>query len=148
MFHFKETNGLDLLFFTNKESHKTTELASDPHVNISFLNSSGEWASIAGMSEVVTDRSLIKQHYNPSLRAWLGDLGDGTHDGSENDPRLGIIRVKTSSASYSLVRKNMLSRIAEVVHGAVTGKVAHVNRMREISTDEVTQWRTEAGKQA
>jgi len=117
-------------------------------VNVSFLNASGEWASVAGTCAVVTDRELVKKHYTPALRAWFGDLGDGTNDGSENDPRLGIIRVHTSSASYSLVGKNMIGRIAEVVQGAVTGKVAEVNRIREISVDEATQWRNQAGMQA
>ena len=31
---------IDLLFFTNTESHKTDELVGDSHINISFLNSS------------------------------------------------------------------------------------------------------------
>ena len=95
----KESGGIDLLFFTNTESHKTDELKSDPHVNISFLDSSGQWASLAGLATIETDRNLVKQHYNISLKAWLGDLGDGTHDGSENDPRIGVIRVKTGSAT-------------------------------------------------
>ncbi|GJN66992.1 protein bli-3 protein [Purpureocillium lilacinum] len=137
-----ESGGIDLLFHTNTESGKTDDLSSDPHVNISFLNVSGEWASVSGEATVVTDRDLVKKHYNPALKAWLGDLGDGKHDGSENDPRIGVIRVKMLSTTYSLVAKNIISRAVEVVQGAMTGKPAHVNSLREISQDEVKQWRS------
>ena len=133
----QESGGIDLLFHTNTESGKTDDLSSDPHVNISFLNVSGEWASVSGEATVVTDRDLVKKHYNPALKAWLGK-----HDGSENDPRIGVIRVKMLSTTYSLVAKNIISRAVEVVQGAMTGKPAHVNSLREISQDEVKQWRS------
>lgn len=138
----KETGGIDLLFHTNTESNKTDEVQEDRHVNISFLNASGEWASVSGNASVQTDRALVKKHYNPILKTWLGDLGDGTHDGSENDPRIGVIRVKAESAVYSITAKNLLSRAVEVGIGAVTGKPAEINKLREISASEVSQWRS------
>lgn len=138
----KESGGIDLLFYTNTESNKTNELNADPHVNISFLNSSGEWASISGVSDIVTDRSLVQQHYSPQLKAWLGDLGDGVHDGSENDPRIGVIRVKTATATYSIASKNVIGRVVGIAQGAVTGKPAQVNKLREVSESEVKSWRS------
>ncbi|GKU02622.1 unnamed protein product [Fusarium langsethiae] len=136
-----ETGGIDLLFHTNTESGKTDDLDADPHVNISFINASGEWASIAGNASISTDRSLVAKHYSPTLKAWLGDLGDGVHDGSENDPRIGIIRVKAVSSTYSLVSKNLLSRVADIASSTVTGKPASPNTMREISEGDVRSWR-------
>ncbi|KAL2143620.1 hypothetical protein VTI28DRAFT_10205 [Corynascus sepedonium] len=138
----QETGGIDLLFHTNTESGKTDDLASDSHINISFLTNSGEWASISGKASVVTDRSLVKKHYSQHLKAWLGDLGDGVHDGGENDPRLGIIRVKMLTAHYAISHKTMIGQIAEVAQGVVTGKPAAVNKLREISEEEVQQWRS------
>ncbi|KAL2015660.1 hypothetical protein VTK56DRAFT_5059 [Thermocarpiscus australiensis] len=138
----QETGGIDLLFHTNTESGKTDDLASDSHINIGFLNNSGEWASVSGTASIVTDRSLIKKHYSPQLKAWLGDLGDGVHDGGENDPRLGIIRVKMVTAHYSISSKNVIGKVAEIAQGTVTGKPAAVNKLREISEDEVKQWRS------
>ncbi|KAL0933383.1 protein bli-3 [Colletotrichum truncatum] len=139
-----ENGGIDLLFHTNTESHKTDEIDSDPHINISFYNSSGDWASVSGVSSVVTDRSLVKKHYSPQLKAWLGDLGDGTHDGSENDPRIGVIRVKTVSVTYAISNSNVLGRVAQVAEGIVTGSPAQVNKLREISSQEVEQYRSTA----
>ncbi|KAK4442974.1 blue light-inducible protein [Podospora aff. communis PSN243] len=137
-----ESGGIDLLFHTNTESGKTDDLSTDPHVNISFLNNMGEWASISGVASVVTDRELVKKHYSPQLKAWLGDLGDGVHDGGENDPRIGIIRVKMVTSHYSISSKNILGRVAEVAQGTVTGKPAQVNKLREISEQDVQNWRS------
>ncbi|KAK3323745.1 putative BLI-3 blue-light-inducible Bli-3 protein [Cercophora scortea] len=138
----KEAGGIDLLFHTNTESGKTNELKEDSNINISFLNSSGEWASVSGRANIITDRGLVKQHYSRQLKAWLGDLGDGVHDGSENDPRIGIIRVKMITAHYAISRKNVVGRVAEVAQGAVTGKPAAVNKLREIDESEVQNWRS------
>ncbi|KAK0743944.1 putative BLI-3 blue-light-inducible Bli-3 protein [Schizothecium vesticola] len=137
-----KNGGIDLLFHCNNESGKTNDLSEDPHVNLSFLNTTGEWASVSGVASVVSDRELVKKHYSPQLKAWLGDLEDGVHDGSENDPRIGIIRVKMVTAHYSISSKNILGRIAEVAQGTVTGKVASVNKLREISEADVDNWRS------
>ncbi|TVY32306.1 Protein bli-3 [Lachnellula subtilissima] len=114
----KEGGGVDLIFHTNTESGKTNDISSDPHINISFLNSSGEWAS-----------------------AWLGDLGDGKHDGGPQDPRIGVIKVTTKTATYAVSRKNAISRVAEVAQGVITGNAASVNKLREISEEDVLTWR-------
>lgn len=140
--NYQEGGGIDLIFHTNTESGKTSDIDSDPHINVSFLNASGEWASISGTSSIITDRDVIKKYYSPSLKAWLGDLGDGKHDGGPEDPRIGIIKVETKTATYALVRKSAISRGVEIAQGLVTGKAASVNRLREISEQEVATWRS------
>lgn len=137
----QETGGIDLLFYTNTESGKTDELAADSHVNISFTNSSGEWASISGDATVETDRELVRKHYSQDLKAWVGDLGDGKHDGGPDDPRIGIIRVRTNTATYSVANKNFVSRAADIAQGAVTGKAPTIQKLREISEGEIELWR-------
>jgi len=72
----QETGGIDLIFHTNTESGKTSDIDSDSHINIAFLNSSGEWASVSGKAAILTDRSVVKKYYSSALKAWLGDLGD------------------------------------------------------------------------
>jgi len=137
----QENGGIDLLFHTNTESGKMADLESDPHVNISFLNNAGEWASIAGTATVVTDREFVRKYYSPSLKAWFGDLGDGVHDGGPGDPRIAMIRVSTVTATYMVVRKGMVARGMDVAQGMVTGEVAGINRLREIGSGEVEGWR-------
>ncbi|KAF7512857.1 hypothetical protein GJ744_011960 [Endocarpon pusillum] len=137
----KEGGGIDLLFHTNTESGKTDDLTDDPSINISFLNATGEWASISGSSSILTDRETVKKYYSPQLRAWVGDLGDGKHDGGPDDPRIGVIKVEAKTITYAVTRGNVVSRGVEMVQGALTGSTAQVNKLREISEDECKQWR-------
>ncbi|KAI1481425.1 hypothetical protein F4774DRAFT_375325 [Daldinia eschscholtzii] len=142
----KEGGDIDLTFTTNTESHKTDELKADKHTNISFCDNSGQWASIAGEASIETDREVVKKYYSPTLKAWMGDLGDGVHDGSENDPRIAVLRVKTSSVTYAVTNKTVVGRVAEIAKGTVTGEPAGVNKLREISESEIQQWRATASK--
>lgn len=83
----------------------------------------------------------MRKYYSQQLKAWVGDLGDGVHDGGPEDPRIGVIRVKMLSATYALVSKGPLGRTAEVAKGMVTGETARTNKLREITTEEVQRWR-------
>ncbi|KAL9599223.1 MAG: hypothetical protein Q9219_004004 [cf. Caloplaca sp. 3 TL-2023] len=135
----KEGGGVDLLFHTNTESGKTDDLKSDPHINISFLDSNGQWASISGEVSIETDRETIRKYYSPTLKAWLGDLGDGTHDGGPEDPRIGVIKVHSKTATYAVTSKSLLGRGYEVAKGTVTGQTPNVNKLRELTEDELQQ---------
>jgi general stress protein 26 len=137
----QENGGIDLIFHTNTESGKTDDLDSDPNVNIAFLNGSGEWASISGHATVVTDREAVRAHYSPSLKAWLGDLGDGTHDGGPEDPRIGVIRVKARTATYAIAVGTVMGRGAEIIKGAVTGQAPKVSKLRELNEEDLDEWR-------
>jgi len=138
----KEGNGVDLVFHSNTESGKTDDLASDSDINIGFLNSSGEWASISGKASVDTDRADVKKYYSPALKAWIGDLGDGVHDGGPDDPRICIIRVKTVTAQYAISKRTMIGGLVEVAKGVATGESPSVNKLRHLDEAEVAQWRS------
>ncbi|KAL8798352.1 MAG: hypothetical protein Q9200_007791 [Gallowayella weberi] len=134
-----EGGGVDLLFHTNTESGKTDDLKSDPKINIAFLNPSGEWASVSGEAEIITDRDVVRKYYSPTLKAWLGDLGDGTHDGGPEDPRIAVIKVSAKTATYAITSKTMLGRGVEVAKGTITGSAPSVNKLRELSEDELKE---------
>ena len=85
---------------------------------------------------------MVKKYYSPTLKTWVGDLGDGTHDGSENDPRIGVIKVEAKTATYAIARGTMLGRAAEMAQGVITGNAAQVNKLREIDENEISQWRS------
>lgn len=85
----------------------------------------------------------MRKHYSPSLKAWLGDLGDGTHDGGPEDPRIAIIRIKASTAQYATSKKTAVGSAIEVAKGIITGETANVNKLRKISEEEVQQWRSQ-----
>ncbi|RPB24084.1 hypothetical protein L211DRAFT_824601 [Terfezia boudieri ATCC MYA-4762] len=135
--------GIDILFHTDTESGKTDELVGDPHVNIGFLKeSTGDWASVSGTACIITDRELVKKYYSNQLKAWVGDLGDGVHDGGPNDPRVGVIKIHMRTATYCLSQGNAFTRGIEVAKGSITGKPAQVNKLRELTESELDMYRT------
>lgn len=139
----QESNGFDLLFHTNTESGKTNDVKEHASVNIGFINNSGEWASISGHASIETNRDIVRKHYSPGLKAWIGDLGDGKHDGGPEDPRIGIIRVKASTAQYAVARRTVVGGIVELAKGVATGESPSVNKLRQISEAEVQQWKSQ-----
>lgn len=145
-FNFQEGGGVDLLFHTNTESGKTDDLQSDPKINIAFLNPSGEWASISGEASIVTDRETVTKYYSSGLRAWLGDLGDGKHDGGPQDPRIGVIKVVAKTATYAIAEGTMLGRGGEIAKGVITGSAPKVHKLREISEQELEECKSPFSK--
>lgn len=82
---------------------------------------------------------MVRKYYSVALKAWLGDLGDGKHDGGPEDPRIGCIKVTAKTATYALATGTSLGRAGEIVKGAVTGSSPKVNKLREISEEELEQ---------
>ena len=72
----------------------------------------------------------------------MGDLEDGNHDGGPEDPRIGVIRVTVKTATYAVTRKNGISRGVEMAQGVITGKAPQVNKLRELTEQEIETWRS------
>ena len=87
----------------------------------------------------MTDRDTVRKYYSPALKAWLGDLEDGKHDGGPEDPRIGVIKVSAKTATYAITSRTILGRGAQVAKGVLTGEAPNVNKLREISEDELEQ---------
>lgn len=130
---------MDFLFHSNSESGKTSDLANSPDINLAFQTPSGEWASISGKASVEHEREVVRKHYSPDLKAWLGDLGDGVHDGGPEDPRIVVIRVKAVTAQYALSKRTVVGAMIEVAKGTVTGQAPSVNRLRQLDEGEIQQ---------
>ena len=96
---------------------------------------------MAGVANVDTDRSLVHKHYSPALKAWLGDLGDGTHDGGPDDPRIGVIRVKSEEVTYGVTGKTIVGRALDVAKGVATGETPGFMRVRDIPSGQLDEVR-------
>ncbi|CAI7666440.1 hypothetical protein N7533_009754 [Penicillium manginii] len=139
----KENGGIDLIFHTNIFSGKTLDLTAHPQeTNMSFLDPvSGAWASIAGSAYVISDPAVVEKYYSPTLKLWLGDMGDGVHDGSPTDPRIGVIKLEAKLATHVVSQKGILGRAVDTVKSAVQGNVPAINSIRELSLEELAEWR-------
>jgi len=83
----------------------------------------------------------VHRYYSNKLKAWVGDLGDGVHDGGPNDPRVGVIRIHMRTTTYCLSHGNAITRGIEVAKGTIMGKPAHVNKLRELTESELDTYR-------
>lgn len=138
-----EGNGIDLIFHSNSESGKTDDIKDGSNeVNVGFINSSGEWASISGKASIIVDRDTVKKYYSPALKAWIGDLGDGKHDGGPEDPRIAVLKVQTQTVQYAISKKTAIGSFFELAKGVATGEAPSVNKLRHLSEQEVSQWRS------
>lgn len=107
---------------------------------MSFLDPvSGAWASISGTATIIGDPAVVQKYYTPTLKAWIGDMGDGVHDGGPSDPRIGVIKLEAKLATHVVSRKGLLGRAVDTVKGAVKGDVPSINGIRELTMEELVE---------
>ena len=135
--------GPDFLFLANANSQKFTDLKHAPTAQITFQDSSSQnWVSVTG--EAVTasnDDPRIKELHSKAVAVWFGDLGDGTHTGGPEDPRMALIEVKAKYIVYWKSTVSSLGFAKEVGVAAVTGKVANTGLLREFKEQDVVEMR-------
>ncbi|KAK3079902.1 hypothetical protein LTS18_003637 [Coniosporium uncinatum] len=131
--------GPDFLFLANHHSHKFEDLDNDKDVTITFQNNSNQdWVSINGTATTVDNSDpRIKELHNGMVKAWFGDLGDGKHDGSADDPRMSLIEVKSKYITYWKAQVGTLGMMKEVGMAALTGKVANTGATREFHQQDI-----------
>jgi len=86
----------------------------------------------------------VHKYYSPALKAWIGDLGDGKHDGGPEDPRVCLIRVKALTAQYAVSKRTAVGGFVEFAKGVATGETPSVNKLRYLDDKELQQWRSQA----
>lgn len=135
--------GPDFLFLANNHSQKISDLSSNKEVQIVFQDSkTQDWISVTGTATTTSNSdSRIKDVWSNGVKAWFGDLGDGKHDGSPNDPRMTLIEVKAKYVTYWLHQVGALGFAKEVVGAAITGKVANTGVIRELNEAELEKAR-------
>lgn len=139
--------GPDLLFLANKNSQKFKDIeSSSGEVQVSFQDlKTQDWVSVTGKASVHgNDDPRVKELYGPFLAAWFGDLGDGKHDATKDDPRIALIEVKSMYIAYWKTTVGTLGFIKEVAGGAMTGKVAQTGLLRHLTEEDIEQARKEA----
>ncbi|CCO30915.1 Protein bli-3 [Rhizoctonia solani AG-1 IB] len=131
-------DGLHFTFILNNQSHKTDEMESDPHVNVSFFDpGSNHWVSVSGTAKVLQDKKRTKELWSPFVSAWFGDLGDGVHKGNEEDPRVSLVDITPSEIRYWYSKRTKIGSAVEIAASAITGKVASPGELRTITPQEL-----------
>jgi general stress protein 26 len=132
-------SGLDILFLSNGHSKKFSDLEQNKEVQVTFQDSkTQDWISISGTATTVSNTDpRIKEIYSTPIKAWFGDLGDGKHDGSADDPRMTLIEVKAKYVVYYLTQVGLLGYMKEVGVATMTGKIANTGVIRELNEQDI-----------
>lgn len=131
------SEGADLWFVTDLQTHKMDELRFDDNVNVSYYkDASREWVSVSGTARVVSDRNKITELWRPEWKTWFP--GKGEHAGTANDPRITLIAVDAESVVYMKNDKPRPVVLFDVVKGLMTDSAPEVGDVRRISRRELS----------
>lgn len=108
-------------------------------MQITFQNSSSQdWVSITGEATTASNEDpRIKELYHAPVSAWFGDLGDGVHNGTAEDPRMALIEVRAKYITYWKATVGTLGFFKEVGVAALTGQVADTGVLRELGEEDI-----------
>ena len=136
--------GPDFLFLANAHSNKFSDLKENKEVQITFQDSkTQDWVSVSGTAATTSnDDPRIKEIYSKGVSAWFGDLGDGVHNGTAEDPRMSLIEVKSKYISYWKHTVSSLGFMKEVGVATLTGSVANTGVMRELKEQDIEKARS------
>ena len=137
----RRTPGADLWFVASIESSKFEELATEPHVNVSYYRDrTREWVSVSGKAILSRDRDLIRGLYKPDWKAWFKAAeggGDPRYDGSPDDPRIALILVEAQLVTYFKSDRPLPLVLFDVARAMVGGGPPKLGEEKTVSGEEL-----------
>ncbi len=88
-----KTDGFVVYVANLRSYHKTGEIASNPKVELCYLDEGHDQVRITGVAEVVEDHALLQEIWdeNPLLRKYLGTI---------DNPELIVYRIRPTRVRY------------------------------------------------
>ena len=115
----------DLWFFTSASSHKVTEIAKRPKVNVSFADPDNQqYVSLSGAAQLIRDRNRIDELWKPEFKIWFPN--------GKDDPEVALLRVNLEKAEYWDSPSSTIGYVLNFVSSLVTGKEADGGENRKI----------------
>ncbi len=113
------TNKVDdegnIWFISDKNSKRNEDLATNDTTDLIFGDPAKEnYISVHGSSEILYDKNIIKDLWNPIVKTWF--------QGGVDDPNISVIKVTPDDAYYWDTKHGKMVSFLKIVAGAVTGK--------------------------
>ena len=119
-----EPNG-DLWFFTGISSHKVSEVADFPKVNVSFADPKNQkYISTSGTAELVRDRRKIEELWKPEFKMWFPE--------GKDDPEIALLRISLEKAEYWDSSSSTVGYALSFVSSLVTGKQPEIEEHKKV----------------
>lgn len=105
----------NIWFISDKNSKRNTDLAGNNTTDLIFGDPAKEnYISVHGTSEILFDKEIIKELWNPIIKTWF--------QGGVDDPNISVIKVTTDDAYYWDTKHGKMVSFIKIMAGAVTGK--------------------------
>jgi general stress protein 26 len=102
-------------FLSANDSHKNSEIETDPSVHLLFKGSKySDFLNIYGVASITEDKEIIKELWEPTLKAWFTEGID--------DPRISVIKVEPTEGYYWDNKHGNAVAFVKTLAGAVMGK--------------------------
>ena len=87
------TDGFTIYVANLRQYHKTSEIATNPKVELCYLDTEHNQVRLTGVAEILEDRKLLEEIWNanPLLRNYLGSI---------DNPDLIVYRIKPTHVRY------------------------------------------------
>jgi general stress protein 26 len=103
-----------LWFYTDIRSIKVEEVSVRKRVHLVYAHpGKEEYLDVCGEAKVVLDKQLIKDKWNPIVKAWFPNGVD--------DPNLGLLQVQPTDVYYWDVETGKMVQFLKMAASVVTG---------------------------
>ena len=120
-----DPNG-DIWFFTSASSHKVSEIAKLPRVNVSFADPENQrYISVSGTAQLTRDRAKIDELWRPQFKIWFPE--------GKDDPEVALLRVSLEKAEYWDSPSSTIGYALSFVSSLVTGKEPDLGENKKIN---------------
>jgi general stress protein 26 len=115
----------DIWFFTNASSHKVSEIAKLPKVNVSFADPDNQvYVSVSGTAQLIRDRAKIDELWRPEFKMWFPE--------GKDDPEVALLRVNLEKAEYWDSPSSTIGYALSFVSSIVTGKEPDLGENKKV----------------
>src|SRR5215213_191290 len=119
-----DANG-DIWFFTNASSHKVSEIAKLPKVNVSVADTENQrYMSVSGTAQRVRDRAKIDELWRPEFKMWFPE--------GKDDPEVALLCISLEKAEYWDSPSSTIAYALSFVSSIVTGKDADPGENKKV----------------
>jgi general stress protein 26 len=122
-----DPNG-DLWFFTGVSSHKVSEIAKLPKVNVSFADPDNQrYVSITGRAQLVRNRNKIEELWKPEFKMWFPE--------GKEDPDIALLRISLEKAEYWDSPSSTIGYALSFLSSLATGKQTEFGENKKLELD-------------
>jgi len=115
----------DIWFFTNTSSHKVSEIAKLPKVNVSFADPDNQrYVSVSGTAQLVRDPAKVDELWRPEFKIWFPE--------GKDDPEIGLLRITLEKAEYWDSPSSTIGYVLSFVSSVVTGEEPDMGENRKV----------------